>query len=203
MNATLTASSIASAKEDKPRWPRAAALRVALALEAALRPHCHRIQIAGSLRREKPTVGDIELVYIPRIDQEPDPASLLSDLMEVNLVDTYIAALERTGVLARRLNCKGVEMFGPQNKLMIHNYPGIPVDLFATTAESWFNYLVCRTGGAENNVAIAQAAIARGEQWNPYGPGFTRRNGYKSPMRSEEEVFAFVGLPFLPPNQRT
>ncbi len=192
-----------SADPDKPRWPRADALAVAKRLSAALAPYCERIEIAGSLRREKPTVGDIELLYIPRVTQEPDPNSLLGDLLPVNQADREIAILQRTGILARRLNCKGAEMFGPLNKLMLHRYTEIPVDLFATTEAAWFNYLVCRTGGADNNVAICEAARARGYKWNPYAEGFTNlRSGLSQPMHSEEHVFTFVGLPFLPPNQR-
>ena len=31
-----------------------------------LAPHCDRIEIAGSIRRQKPTIGDIEVVCIPK-----------------------------------------------------------------------------------------------------------------------------------------
>jgi hypothetical protein len=43
------------------------------------------------------------------------------------------------GILERRLNALGHETYGPKYKLMRHA-SGIPVDLFAATEESWFNY---------------------------------------------------------------
>ena len=85
---------------------------------------------------------------------------------------------------------------------MRHVPSGIPVDLFATTEACWFNYLVCRTGGADNNLAICFAAQRAGWKWTPYGPGFTRGSGEVHLVRSEREVFEFVGLPYLEPEQR-
>ena len=55
-----------------PRIPRARALMLAQGLIETLRPHCERIEIAGSLRRGKPDVGDIELVCIPKADEMRD-----------------------------------------------------------------------------------------------------------------------------------
>jgi len=48
---------------------------------------------------------------------------------------------------------------GPLNKLAVYVGSGIPVDLFATTEECWFNALVCRTGSAETNVKIAVGRV--------------------------------------------
>ena len=49
---------------DKQRWPAAIARKVADELVEALTPRCEQICIAGSLRRGKPDVGDIEILYI-------------------------------------------------------------------------------------------------------------------------------------------
>lgn len=46
-------------------------------------------------------------------------------------------------------------MWGEKNKLAVHVRTGIPVDFFAATEANWWNYLVCRTGGEQNNIAIA------------------------------------------------
>jgi DNA polymerase/3'-5' exonuclease PolX len=90
---------------------------------------------------------------------------------------------------------------------MRHVASGIPVDLFATTEACWHNYLVCRTGPAESNIRIAAAAKARGWKWNPYGEGFSRGGPLAGPeearaLRSEREVFEFVGLPYTEPEER-
>lgn len=170
-----------------------------------------RVEIAGSLRRRKAMVGDVELLYIPKILRLPDPRDLFGELVDANAADERIQYLENISLLHRRKNVKGAEMFGEKNKLMRHVRSGIPVDLFAATEENWFNYLVCRTGGAENNVAIAAAAKRKGWQWNPYGAGFSREahdGAYGEvpaavhPVRCEEDVFKFVGLPYRPPMDR-
>ncbi len=83
-------------------------------------------------------------------------------------------------------------MWGEKNKLAVHVASGVPVDLFAATEANWFNYLVCRTGPGESNIAIASAAKAMGWQWHPYGTGFSRPVGLGTEGRavaSEREVF--------------
>ena len=51
--------------------PLAAARAVAAALRELLEPACARVEIAGSIRRRKAKVGDLELVASPRLIQEP------------------------------------------------------------------------------------------------------------------------------------
>lgn len=185
------------------RYTYAAALAVAEDLAGQLAPGCERIEIAGSIRRRRPDVGDVELLYIPRLREEPDPASLF-DMREVNEADELIAKLERLEVLRRRLSVTGVQAFGKLNKLMVHAPSGIPVDLFAASPATWWNQLVCRTGPADLNTRICDAAINRGWHWNVYGPGFSRADHKESiEMHSEAEVFAFVGMPYREPAERT
>lgn len=50
----------------KTRWPHAEALEIAEEIKEALAHHCERIEIAGSIRRKKPEVGDIELLFVPK-----------------------------------------------------------------------------------------------------------------------------------------
>jgi len=191
----------------KQKFPWVQAIEIALGLAKLLAPTCEKITVAGSLRRKKREVGDIELLYIPRLDEAKLPGEMFAQA-EQNMADLAIEQLITAGVLAKRVNVKGREMFGAKNKLMRHVPSGIPVDLFAASYYNWFNYLVCRTGGAENNIAICNAAIARGWQWNPYGPGFSRASAGDEVamdiqvMESERDVFEFVGLPWLEPEDR-
>jgi DNA polymerase/3'-5' exonuclease PolX len=177
------------------------AYRVAAVVAQELRPACSRVQIAGSLRRHKPDVGDVEILYIPTMDIEPDPEDLFAN-RTVSLADGRIEGLIRAGVLEKRKNVNGSEIFGEKNKLMRHIGTGIPVDLFAATEENWFNYLVCRTGPLESNIRICEAAQSKGWKWNPYGVGFSNTDGETRRMESEVAVFAFVGLPYHEPAGR-
>jgi DNA polymerase/3'-5' exonuclease PolX len=185
---------------EKIRYPNADGMRVAAELCAALKPVCVRLIVAGSLRRRKPTVGDVEILYIGQTAVRPNPADMFSTIT-VNCADVAILQLEVSGVLERRKNARGSQMYGPKNKLMRHLATGIPVDLFAATEDNWWNYLVCRTGPAESNTRICMAAQDRGWKWNPYGPGFTRGSETVR-MESEAAVFDFVNLPYAEPADR-
>ena len=54
------------------KQPRAVVLPITERLVSILAPFCERIEIAGSLRRLKPEVGDIELVVIPKLGADPN-----------------------------------------------------------------------------------------------------------------------------------
>ena len=190
--------------QEPTRWPRSVALAVVRDLLPHLQPACERLVVAGSLRRKKPDVGDIELVYISKVE------SYRADFFEsciVQSADDVLAKLIDSGVIAMRPNIDGRFSWGPKNKLAIHCASGIPIDFFSTTQGNWWNYLVCRTGPKESNIRIATAAEALGWRWNPYGSGFSRGGALAGPAKShdvasEREVFDFVGLPYLQPHER-
>lgn len=186
------------------KFPRAVALQVARKLCEILKPATSRLIVAGSLRRRKMEVGDLEILYVPRFGLAKG-----DDLFETekNLADLAIEDLQRRYLLKRRLNVNGSETFGPRNKLMVHGLSGLPVDLFEATEENWWNYLVCRTGPAESNTRIASLALERGWRWKPYNRGFVRLEDSAETdewhvVRSERDVFEFVGLPWKEPWER-
>lgn len=184
----------------KVKWPRSAALEVARELCARLKPHCSRLVVAGSLRRRGKEVGDVEILYVPMCERRK--VDLLSD-KEFSLADEEIERMKAEGILSPRPSTAGVMTWGDKNKLALHR-GGMPVDLFRTSEEAWWNYLVCRTGPSELNVRIAEAAKEKGWKWNPYGAGFTRQgSGDPHPVASEREVFEFVGLPYAEPWDRS
>jgi DNA polymerase/3'-5' exonuclease PolX len=192
----------------KIKYPRYTAMAVAEELVEALRPCCERIEIAGSLRRGKQFVGDVEIVYVPAFAPGV-PVDMFSPPEPVNMAEVMIQTWIETHVVRQRLNVDLQPTWGAKNKLAVHQSSGVPVDLFAATEASWFNYLVCRTGGAWNNQEIARTANAKGWRWNPYAEGFSKidyhgkETGERSErMASEEAVFAFVGLPYLKPEER-
>ena len=167
-----------------------------------LRPLCDRIEIAGSIRRGKRRVGDVELVYVPKTRPVLD---LLGEVCaEHNLVDECLSDLLASGRLEKRLNVKGSTTWGSKNKLAVHNPSGLPVDLFATELRYFENYMVCRTGPAELNQEIALRANRKGYTWCPYAGGFRAVEGeYIAPMQSEADVFRFVGMDYMSPRARS
>lgn len=183
----------------KKKFDRKIAISVAKELTNWLLGSCERIIVAGSLRRRKLKVGDVEIVYIPNhVERAID---LLSS-EQVSAVDIALENLIKAGVIAKRKNVRGSEVWGEKNKLAIHVATGVPVDFFATTPEAWFNYLVCRTGGALNNTRIAEAYQRYGCKWNPYGVGFTDKWGEVHANHSEADVYENAKLRYLHPWER-
>jgi Plasmid encoded RepA protein len=163
---------------DKPRWPATIAHKVADELIAQLQPRCEQACAAGSLRRGKAEVGDIEILYVPRIGQVHMPGELFprSGSLADELIEHWLAK----HVIRKRPNVNGTATWGAQNKLAVHVASSVPVDLFATTSERWFVSLVVRTGSKEMNTMLATSALRRGMQlrlWSAGNEGH-RRTAY-------------------------
>src|SRR5690348_2917422 len=116
------------------RWPAADARKVADYLVDALTPCCERICVAGSLRRGKPHVGDIEILYVPRMGKVRKPGELfpVNGSLADELFDRWLTGSRP--LLAKRQNVNGAASWGEWNKSAVHLPSRINVDLFATTA---------------------------------------------------------------------
>lgn len=185
---------------ERQRYSAAEAWEIARPLAFALEQVCERVEIAGSLRRKKPQVGDIEILFIPRLADDKN------DMFRptfVSLAEGLINGWLQDNLLAMRPSKTGVFTWGPKNKLGVHVASGIPIDLFATTQENWFNSLVCRTGGKENNLLLTKTALSKGFSFEAYGSGFSNlRGGPRHDSTSERDVFDFIGLPYKEPQDR-
>lgn len=187
---------------DKKRWPRAQALILAQELVEQLRPSCHRIEIAGSIRRLKPMVGDIEILFIPKIELRSDPNDLFAD-MTVNLAGEIIKGWLQDGTIQRRSSTSGVFTWGGLNKLAVHAASGIPVDFFSEPYEAdWGRSLAIRTGPAEFNIRLMTSAQERGLKAHAYGPGLTTVEGWPIATHSEREFIERCGVPYAEPEHR-
>jgi len=150
-----------------------------------LTPGVNRITIAGSIRRQKSQVGDIELLVIPR----------------TNYLDKILDDLMVQGILAMRLNKRGYRMYGPKNKLMVHLPSGMAVDLFSTTEANWGMALFVRTGPKEWNIRAMSRFRELAMQGHAYG-GVTDEEGNEVDCPDEQSVFRLLGWPYVPPERR-
>lgn len=185
----------------KPRFSRHIALTAANEIVKILTPVCERVIVAGSLRRGKQWVGDAEILYIGQRVTRPKNGDMFAE-ETVCLAQLAIAELLADGVIAKRPNKIGGTTWGDQNKLALHVRSGLPVDLFSATEENWWNYLICRTGSASHNVHIAARAKQLGWTWNPYGRGFTGDGGKTYAVQSEGDLFRFLNMQFVDPQDR-
>lgn len=186
---------------DKPRFPHRMALEVALELQALLAPVCTpKLIVAGSLRRRRALVGDIELLYVPLFEDRPVDMFAVAPF---DLAAELIDGLTATGVLVKRPKSNGTFTWGPQNKLAVHVASGIPVDFFATSEECWPVALVIRTGGEVTNLKLTTGAQMLGRTLHAYGSGTTDlKSGRLTRANSEEDVFRLCGVPYQRPEER-
>lgn len=173
------------------KQPYAAALPVAERLVDALWPHCERIEIAGSLRRQRAFVGDIELVALQRV----------TETREFNLFGEE-TAVSRTYQLHEFLTGKVELTKGaqPDAKYKSFMYGRFKVDLFLPeTADHWGSIFTIRTGSHDfnlwlMNVAAPQAGVK-------FRGGRLWRDGVVLETPEERDVFAALGLRWIPPDE--
>ena len=169
--------------------------RIAGAIIADLLPYCQRIQVAGSVRRRKELVGDIELVAIPRYD----PAGLFGDC-------TTNALWEHLHASGAYRFIKGDHSSGRYYQLALPARPGLQVDLFLAQHDNWGLTLLVRTGSA----AFSAAMLARWKRLQGIGrerPGsvdgrLVTRDGRAVPTPEEETVFHCLRMAPLAPELR-
>lgn len=171
-----------------------------------------RICPVGGYRRLKAEMKDLELLIIPRRGLRADPEDLFGAGRPTNLTTHFLDELVERGILAKRLKCDGsLSAWGDWNRHASHVASGLPIDIFFATAENWWNRLVVTTGPRELNIKIAALArhMSPGWEWEvaeagfaPLGGSWTECPSTRRTMRSEREVFEFVGLEWLPPEER-
>lgn len=179
-------------------WPYSQAWETANELKDLLSPACELIVIAGSLRRKKQTVHDIEILAAPKVDD--------TGVFHIDKLDEAIMDLMARGVLDYRLNVKGSSVYGAKNKLLVHLPTGIPVDVFSADIRNFGVSLVVRTGSAEFNIKLMARLKALGKAGHAYPKeghgGVTREDGTEVECPHEDIVFREAGWDFIEPEKR-
>lgn len=158
-----------------------------------LSPVCQRIEIAGSIRRQKQMIGDIEIVCIAQqqLDLFGDPnGSLLAPHLEFLATEGRII--------------KGDKWGEKYKKFYVPARPELSIDLFITTPDEWGYTYTIRTGCAEFSHLIVTP-----RQYGGYLPGHLRVGGCRIwdgdkalPTPEEGELFAALGLRYVEPDLR-
>lgn len=186
----------------KQRMPLAEAEALANDLAELLRHGCRRIVIAGSIRRRRAYVGDIDLVCEPAIDITRD---LFGDETgKLDRLDALCNWLESEGVLAKRLDVNGRACWGLGLKRAM--FKGVPVDMQAVTdPDVWGSWLLIRTGPAEFNKRLVTQQAQGGLLPNDmrFRDGFRLHGGLRRiPTPTEESVFEALGMTYVRPEER-
>ena len=187
------------------------ALTVAQRLLELLQPACGRIAIAGSLRREKPQVRDIELVAVARWADRP--VGLLDDVTEsVDALEELVAAMLWDGTLtARKVENHRADgsvdlqtKLGPAFKALV--FDGIPVDLFVVRPPAtWGVIFALRTGPGDWNTQLVMAckAIGRRVEGGQVVAWHGASGSWRAvPTPEERDFFEALGQPWVEPRER-
>ncbi|MBI4341395.1 MAG: DNA polymerase/3'-5' exonuclease PolX [Candidatus Omnitrophica bacterium] len=153
-------------------WP--LAQEIARFLEKV--PGVSRVSPAGSLRRMKETIGDLDL--------------LAAAAKPLKVMDALRAAPF----------CARVLVSG-ETKTSIITTGGIQVDVRVVKPDSFGAALQYFTGSKEHNVRLRELAAKQGLKINEYGV-FSLKTGRKMTGREEEDVYKAVGLRWMPPELR-
>jgi DNA polymerase (family 10) len=160
------------------RTPIGRALPLALELIAYLgeRSRAEDLTYAGSLRRQEPTVGDIDLLCTAD-DAGP-------------IIEAFVAYPGAEAVLAEGATKASIWLAG-----------GLQVDLRVLAAPVFGNLLQHFTGSREHNIQLRELAVRKGLRVSENGiVDLTTGNTIR--CRTEDEVYAALGLPYIPPELR-
>lgn len=167
----------------------------AAALLDLMRPDILRGEIAGSIRRQKADCRDIELVVIPRWEEEADPASLFGEPVRVNRLHEW--ATQTGSVQWIKPGTSEIEPWPPKPEGKYWRgllSDGTKLDLFIATPENFGLILLIRTGSAEFSKAVVTHALRLGKPCNGGTLGV--------PTPEEPDVFRVLGLQWVPPEAR-
>src|SRR5215217_1906937 len=145
---------------------------------ASLREHpaSDRVEAAGSLRRRADSVKDLDIIATAS-----DPRALARTLGELELVES----VQSSGDAGARVT----------------THTGMKIDLKVVEPDQFGNVLQHFTGSKAHNVALRENAVRRGLHISEYGI-LDDETDETLRCASEEDVYARLGLPWIPPELR-
>jgi DNA polymerase (family 10) len=163
---------------------------LAFKLVQTLDPFCSKVEVAGSFRRGRETINDLDIVVQPK----PAPVGALDSWsgMIKALRYEFDAVTEKQGD-------KLATLYVPFNSKEVPGH--VQVDLYRADPNTWGILLLVRTGSKEFNVFLCNRAISMGLRLQ-YSQGLVDGQGRVVAGRTEQEVFEKLGLPFVLPQDR-
>jgi DNA polymerase (family 10) len=140
-------------------------------------PGVQLISPAGSIRRWKDTSGDIDILV-----SATDPSGVISTFTTLPVVKQVLGAGD--------------------TRASIINVADVQIDLRVVPPESIGAAMQYFTGSKEHNVKLRAIAVRRGLKLNEYGVFPIDDDTRNLASRTEEEVYAAIGLPWIPPELR-
>jgi DNA polymerase/3'-5' exonuclease PolX len=162
-----------------------------------LQPYCTRISIAGSIRRQKQEVKDIEIVCIPRTIEEKHVTlfePVISHYRDPNFV--FTVQDDKYGHILM-----GRPDTGKYIKISVHGHD-INIDLFIAKPENWGYILAIRTGSADFSRRILAEGWVKAGYRGEEGMLHNEETGAEIPVLEEIHLFKLIRLPYIFPRDR-
>jgi DNA polymerase (family 10) len=137
-------------------------------------PQIQRVELAGSIRRFRETIGDLDIVAAA-----DDPTVVVEAFIALPLV----SAVERRGL----------------NRCRVLLQDGLSADLWVLPEQHWGSLLHHVTGNKYHDIQLRDLAMARGARLSEYGYTIGDK---LVPCATEEEVYSFLEMQFVPPPMR-
>ncbi len=137
-------------------------------------PEIRRVEVAGSIRRRKETVGDIDILAVSK-----HPEKVMKRFVKLPVV-AYVYGS------------------GP-TKTNVRLSSGIDADLRVVPASSWGAALNYFTGSKAHNVALRAIAVKRGWKLNEYG---LFKGKKQIAGKTEKDLYEALGLSYVEPEMR-
>ena len=179
----------------KQQMQLATAMNIAARFKKVIDPHCSKTVVAGSVRRMKPLVGDVEIVCLPK---EPDSLDKLFS-------KPY----------------PGIKVNGHRLKRFVYPLSGVQIELYIPQAHDFGRILAIRTGSSvfSHNVLAIQwnrlgwcgtpDGLRRKGECDHKKASWKIKAEYKQHptlppvFNTEEEFFEFLNLKWIPPAERS
>jgi len=150
---------------------------IAERVKEILAPYCERIEIVGSIRRQKPIVNDIDIVLI----EKPEASLMMTSLLfSIGVVKISGSAIKR--------------VYLPEDNII--------VDFYVATPATWSTLLLIRTGSKENNIRLCSLARRKGWHLEASGNGLFDGEGNRIAGDTEESIYEALGVPYQKPGDR-
>lgn len=183
------------------------ARRIVGELADLIRDVCDRLEVGGSIRRGRPTVKDAELIAISKHGRASELWDWIENLVRIGTVEKAIYT-DKNGKQSPR--------WGQKYRGIL--FQEIKVEIFLATETNWGFQKALRTGPGDANTYIMSYLIQQrarlrfidGDGW--YSPGglwhkpkdkWLAEDKVQLNIPDEDTFFALLGMPYLPPNERT
>jgi DNA polymerase (family 10) len=158
---------------------------------------CERVMVVGSVRRRRPEVNDIDIVTMPKHPRDGNWDEMARALRHAHRM---LQIKKGPKLMTFAHYAEVPDLLRPRD-------PDYTVDIYHAAPEIWGILVLVRTGSKEHNVKLCSLALSKGMKLSAAEGILKPLESFPSMIkvvasRTEEEIFAALGIPFVKPEDR-